>query len=279
MFHVFQSTHPRRVWPFAHLRAKIPKRFQSTHPRRVWLWLSSAILSLSCFNPHTHAGCDCWSLCSLNPFNCFNPHTHAGCDSYFRWCLVLSVYVSIHTPTQGVTLLPLVLGLISLCFNPHTHAGCDEAQQVLNKYLDVSIHTPTQGVTSDMFGLAERMLFQSTHPRRVWRSSAIWPKSCWIRFQSTHPRRVWLILIFSVVLNGSFNPHTHAGCDIRATEYLQRWKVSIHTPTQGVTSKCLPSIYSYKFQSTHPRRVWRIIWLVLLVLPRFNPHTHAGCDF
>ena len=77
----------------------------------------------------------------------FNPHTHAGCDSDFLWCLVLSVYVSIHTPTQGVTQTPnneYVLAYVSIhtptqgvtkepdtvrpglfCFNPHTHAGCD----------------------------------------------------------------------------------------------------------------------------------------------------------
>ena len=55
----------------------------------------------------------------------------------------------------------------------------------------------------------------------------------------------------------SFNPHTHAGCDPVNTAAYTRIKVSIHTPTQGVTS----------------RFVQRNISSV-----GFNPHTHAGCD-
>ena len=34
----------------------------------------------------------------------------------------------------------------------------------------------------------------------------------------------------------SFNPHTHAGCDFEGSEMVYSIaKVSIHTPTQGVT--------------------------------------------
>ena len=33
-----------------------------------------------------------------------------------------------------------------------------------------------------------------------------------------------------------FNPHPHAGGDLRKAQALQAWKVSIHTPTRGVTS-------------------------------------------
>ena len=75
----------------------------------------------------------------------------------------------------------------------------------------------------------------------------------------------------------SFNPHTHAGCDLRNKDLHPYVVVSIHTPTQGVT-KCF-NIYRFridgaiqtptqgvtlnyfvsqekmKFQSTHPRRV------------------------
>ena len=55
------------------------------------------------FNPHTHAGCDTISFYSNTIILCFNPHTHAGCDitSIFYYPFV---HVSIHTPTQGVTL-------------------------------------------------------------------------------------------------------------------------------------------------------------------------------
>ena len=54
-------------------------------------------------------------------------------------------YVSIHTPTQGVTY--------------HGPNGMQTGS--------VSIHTPTQGVTKYKICLRNMILFQSTHPRRV----------------------------------------------------------------------------------------------------------------
>ena len=77
-------------------------------------------------------------------------------------------------------------------------------------------------------------------------------------------------------------------------------QVSIHTPTQGVTSQRSYSLVRWVFQSTHPRRVWqestslsdssnlfqsthpRRVWLIISYKHAqsvsFNPHTHAGCD-
>ena len=164
-------------------------------------------------------------------------------------------YVSIHTPTQGVT---------------NNNGG-------LQMYMGVSIHTPTQGVT---------------HCRHFLNGHS--------RFQSTHPRRVWPYRIFKTTCKWSFNPHTHAGCDAddEPCEYFQ--EVSIHTPTQGVTSFICLMQPNCEFQSTHPRRVWlwdiaqhvffgtfqsthpRRVWLIEIItfqsLWCFNPHTHAGCD-
>ena len=141
--------------------------FQSTHPRRVWLWGIVVFVTAFCFNPHTHAGCDYKEWQSLSYCVCFNPHTHAGCDTLLRQVL-WAWQVSIHTPTQGVTKYSADIFNI-LSFNPHTHAGCD-------LWIDERID-----------GL--------------------------VLFQSTHPRRVWLV---KGRIEGSaegFNPHTHAGCD------------------------------------------------------------------
>ena len=76
---------------------------------------------------------------------CFNPHTHAGCDFGVIQARQEAV-VSIHTPTQGVTIVifnGINISIVSIhtptqgvtshlssvssmeCFNPHTHAGCD----------------------------------------------------------------------------------------------------------------------------------------------------------
>ena len=60
----FQSTHPRRVWPFFPFLLHLMLRFQSTHPRRVWrLWRRHSVSARS-FNPHTHEGCD-YSGCTF----------------------------------------------------------------------------------------------------------------------------------------------------------------------------------------------------------------------
>ena len=74
----------------------------------------------------------------------FNPHTHAGCDPYGT-TTYRQLLVSIHTPTQGVTI----------------------AQTPRWAFSPVSIHTPTQGVTMRMTTSFILKTFQSTHPRRV----------------------------------------------------------------------------------------------------------------
>ena len=141
----------------------------------------------------------------------------------------------------------------------------------------VSIHTPTQGVTNPNREHLSDFLFQSTHPRRVWRWVFTSWNDCWCFNPHTHAGCDFPALeIFSCT--NSFNPHTHAGCDspnIRKIPYLL---VSIHTPTQGVTVLLLLWTQSKRFQSTHPRRVWLILNDCVNIYFSFNPHTHAGCD-
>ena len=188
------------------------KQFQSTHPRRVWRQQYPIGTLFLCFNPHTHAGCDLKSFL------------------YFYFLLV-----SIHTPTQGVTMWNLTVPPASGSFNPHTHAGCDRKKFTLR---------------------AEKLMFQSTHPRRVWRKT-----SCCLS------------------ISESFNPHTHAGCDYTDRARYIRKAVSIHTPTQGVTPKCLqrPRIH---YVSIHTPTQGVTSWKTTTLMRKlsFNPHTHAGCD-
>ena len=88
---------------------------------------------------------------------------------------------------------------------------------------------------------------------------------------------LWLSLV--IYCFSRFNPHTHAGCDIRATEYLQRWKVSIHTPTQGVTLLPLALGVTSLCFNPHTHAGCDLLLVMLLVHHfSFNPHTHAGCD-
>ena len=100
--YMFQSTHPRRVWPSMWSWKTWWRKFQSTHPRRVWLddWTEGWIYRG--FNPHTHEGCDClqllwlvWLLVSIHT------PTKGVTDTAFSERAQRAV--SIHTPTKGVT--------------------------------------------------------------------------------------------------------------------------------------------------------------------------------
>ena len=86
-----------------------------------------------CFNPHTHTGCDSEHANVPRPYQGFNPHTHTGCDEVLH-DERSRLYVSIHTPIQGVTTI-------------------DEKD---GTRIFVSIHTPIQGVTSSPSSRASR---------------------------------------------------------------------------------------------------------------------------
>ena len=168
--------------------------------------------------------------------------------------------VSIHTPTWGVTYQQNQSKQLCRFQSTHLHEVWQEGAvqdsivdvfqsthlhevwhiwSVANGlYHAVSIHTPTWGVTKQALAIAqEAEKFQSTHLHEVWRRSRYTndQKSC-------------------------FNPHTYMRCDIGATQSLREvvfqsthlhevWqefsysaykdhRVSIHTPTWGVTTYC-----------------------------------------
>ena len=154
------------------------------------------------------------------------------------WLFVLSfsLFVSIHTPTKGVTLFQ-----VWIC-----------------RLMRVSIHTPTKGVTDVYSNVVPDTMFQSTHPRRVWRSGSSIPSAI-LSFQSTHPRRVWRNDDRGWVHGYScFNPHTHEGCDciLMPRECLSQ---SFNPHTHEGCDRLFLAIHRTftTFQSTHPRRVWR----------------------
>ena len=161
-------------------------------------------------------------------------------------------------------------------------------------------------------------LFQSTHPRRVWLlvSQISLPTACFNPHThegcDIHPD-------FHLVGFRGFNPHTHEGCDstctlmhifmlkFQSTHPRRVWlistdkqfgmaKVSIHTPTKGVTFRRSKSsfvairfnphthegcdsyggnigIANLKFQSTHPRRVWLCVPYTLIFAINVSIHT------
>ena len=129
----------------------------------------------------------------------------------------------------------VVIILFPICFNPHTHAGCDSDYMTsaasANKFQ--STHPRRVWLCRKRYFVQSRK-FQSTHPRRVWQYRRLLGDMN-VQFQSTHPRRVWPWFSKIWVISHCFNPHTHAGCDHQNKVNLRMMRVSIHTPTQGVT--------------------------------------------
>ena len=208
---MFQSTHPRRVWPYNSTPSTSGVSFQSTHPRRVWRLIRPILILIVSFNPHTHAGCDLWTYYYLWLWCCFNPHTHAGCDKTNQTSIDINrvsihtptqgvtkylisnherMLVSIHTPTQGVTMcyFPSLSNYVG--FNPHTHAGCDDYYKWSSKHKQFQSTHPRRVWPLKKVVISWKVKFQSTHPRRVWPVPLLdWNLTG--QFQSTHPRRVW----------------------------------------------------------------------------------------
>ena len=188
-------------------------RFQSTHPRRVWQ--SGQRREDSSF-----------TFQSTHPRRVWQ---HKGYE--YQWRML----VSIHTPTKGVTNShkdKLSVKRVSI----HTPTkGVTSSPRTCHLGLRVSIHTPTKGVTHLSRLIIAYVLFQSTHPRRVWLKFRVnWKAVRW--FQSTHPRRVW----HQFFRLSAFPPW------FQSTHPRRVWQ-DIRTIIK----------HSIEFQSTHPRRVWR----------------------
>ena len=168
-------------------------------------------------------------------------------------------FVSIHTPTKGVTLNAKPGSEPEASFNPHTHEGCDVLPvSISNSRQEFQSTHPRRVWLDKIEDSFTDTQFQSTHPRRVWPLIVVGLLVS-SEFQSTHPRRVWHILlcVYMQFVQLSFNPHTHEGCDLPCILLLAVACVSIHTPTKGVT---FPRVVFYQY------------------LVSFNPHTHEGCD-
>ena len=76
-----------------------------TPTRGVTLYITRGIGPLDRFNPHSNAGSDLTGAKKRPRRGSFNPHSHAGSDTNGIRASS-GVYVSIHTPTRGVTPLP-----------------------------------------------------------------------------------------------------------------------------------------------------------------------------
>ena len=138
--------------------------------------------------------------------------------------------------------------------------------------------------------------FQSTHLHEVWRW--VYMKIIRLRmFQSTHLHEVWPIEYIFSRWQLSFNPHTYMRCDdiiesirinLKVSIHTPTWgvtlhllhtsvmsHVSIHTPTWGVTSTRGQYRGNWKFQSTHLHEVWLNFYILRACFSKFqSTHLH-----
>ena len=174
----------------------------------------------------------------------------------FFWLLYASI--SIHTPTRGVTMVTWLKIVMKNYFNPHSHKGsdlilgirpstCRKFQSTLPQgewripgmmihYCRlISIHTPTRGVTSLKLKYCWQKLFQSTLPQGEWRYN-VKILIHGMLFQSTLPQGEWHFCYQGQTWHGRISIHTPTrGVTISPSELLQKYRISIHTPTRGVT--------------------------------------------
>ena len=144
----------------------------------------------------------------------FNPHSHAGSDQLAGLMVKMDNDISIHTPTQGVTLV-LIFDSLKSVISIHTPTqGVTVIPGIISRAEYISIHTPTQGVTRNCWNLRLGRIYFNPH------SHAGSDEANEGRNRVSH----------------YFNPHSHAGSDFTEIN-LHRGKrqISIHTPTQGVT--------------------------------------------
>ena len=275
---MFQSTHLHEVWHcrFALLLPKMPvsihtptwgvtcmssivckfRSFQSTHLHEVWLITKVHRLFLESFNPHTYMRCD-----------------------YSTMDKKKITYVSIHTPTWGVTSEVWHSTLNSTFQSTHLHEVwlCD--RRSIRLYGAVSIHTPTWGVTLQTWIITQQeksfqsthlhevwptttsgqplpLKFQSTHLHEVWHNKDIAGVISSL-FQSTHLHEVWLLNSYLILGQMAFqSTHLHEVWHKQHVTTVLTIGVSIHTPTWGVTTA---RYYRSNYRS-------------------FNPHTYMRCD-
>ena len=168
------------------------------------------------------------------------------------------VNVSIHTPTWGVTLL-FVSSLHVYIVSIHTPTwGVTSCVFPHSMAFDVSIHTPTWGVTLFQNFQITVIWFQSTHLHEVWPTWIIALYMSWcfnphtymrcdlemlksltkfIMFQSTHLHEVWHCPpCFPQFWQMFQSTHLHEVWHDDNLRLVYEGKVSIHTPTWGVTS-------------------------------------------
>ena len=121
--------------------------------------------------------------------------------------------------------------------------------------------------------------FQSTHPYRVWHMTSTF-NAVTLQFQSTHPYRVWRFSPYGIGNMFRVSIHTPIQGVTGKIEYkVSDLQVSIHTPIQGVTLPTEDKRNEFFCFNPHTHTGCDDLCRFLSCCKLgFNPHTHTGCD-
>ena len=277
----FQPTHPWKVW----LNRKGDKItiswFQPTHPWKVWPSIFSLNPLDRYFNPHTRERCDSDALPLFEVAFNFNPHTRERCDEEMSdFCVTYRIFQPTHP--WKVWLLQYKNGKGGRVFQP-THPWKVWPGIPLwypSAGWTISTHTPVKGVTSPVFlASTEYMKFQPTHPWKVWLpghmayvgytpisthtpvkgvtkqiGNAVCPKIAISTHTPVKGVTEWSIQEGFLLLISTHTPVK--GVTTLLQGVWSEKNISTHTPVKGVTDKKYFSFLTFRFQPTHPWKVW-----------------------
>ena len=133
---------------------------------------------------------------------------------YVYKIIQILICISIHAPTQGVTLSTSGLPTYRKDFNPHSHARSDERGIETNSVVWIFQSTlPRKERPASAFSFVSSVTFQSTLPRKE-RPDFDPPFLMFHVFQSTLPRkeRQGSVTQFTGSI-ADFNPRSHARSD------------------------------------------------------------------
>mgnify|MGYP003090731426 CR=1 FL=1 len=209
---IFQSTLPRRKWPFPKIPLPLHLGFQSTLPRRKWLayktifsnfWLFQSTLPRRKWRS--------W-LCFMWWLHNFNPHFREGSDKKRRKFDEQNI-ISIHTSAKEVTRERYPLWKKVYNFNPHFREGSDfldSAFVCIHLYFNPHFREGSDSMTTI-----------------IWK--IIWYFNPHFREGSDSQK------VRKTETGAYFNPHFREGSDGQGVSWALRTVISIHTSAKEVT--------------------------------------------
>ena len=146
-----------------------------------------------------------------------------------------SCFISIHTPTRGVTRYEWY-PKCKLSISIHTPTRGVTGDSFELSYIEqISIHTPTRGVTIPRITSPDRLTISIHTPTRGvtgWHLQ----RFLWCRYFNPHSHKGSDSDQYAAFLPLKyFNPHSHKGSDYWVKCKIADEGISIHTPTRGVT--------------------------------------------